>query len=258
MKNANINMFALSARLLFAFIHLFISVFIVAIALGTILPLWYPVGYLDVSEAWIIFSLLLIVNLCIGPLMTLIVFNKKKSVKTLKNDLFWVALLQTTALIYGISVAAEARPVALVFSVDRFSLIFANNVRQNEIPHAQLEFQQLSWSGPLIVATRPAANNEILDAVTLAAQGFDLAQRPTYWKPFVEQQQQAYLRGRPLPELLNRFSLSALDFCKSYLSSPCIINDIHFLPLEARNKNWIVLVNSLGNVLGFAPFDGFE
>ena len=257
-KGVGVNAFAWRARLRVAWMHFLISAFIASFMVATVLPLWYPVAYWNVAGGWNLLSLLLGIDICLGPLVTFVVFDLQKSAVVLKREFVLVAFLQAAALIYGISVAAEARPVALVFSIDRFTLVSANNVRQEELPHATSEFQRLSWSGPWMLATRLSTDTEVFDAVILATQGFDLAQRPKYWEPFSKHQQQAYLRSRPLSELLNRFSLSAPEFCKAYLTLPCIINEVRFLPLEARAGNWVVLLSPVGKVLGFAPFDGFE
>lgn len=257
-KNTGLNGFLWCAKLRVACIHLLISSFIAGFVVVNILPLWYPSIYRDVAGGWNLLFLLLIVDICLGPLVTFIAFNSKKSAAVLRRDLLLIAILQTAALIYGFSVLAEARPVALVFSVDRFTLVSANNVRQEELPHAVLNFQRLSWSGPWVLATRPSTDTEIFESVILATQGFDLAQRPKYWEPFSKQQQQAYLRGKPLLELLNQFSLSTSDFCKNYLTLPCIVDNVRFLPLETRIGSWVVLLGPAGKVLGFAPFDGFQ
>ena len=257
-KVAGANVSAWRGRLRVAGMHFLVSAFVAGFVAAVVLPLWYPAAYRNVAGGWSLFSLLLGIHMCLGPLVTFLVLDARKSPAILKRDLLLVALLQAAALIYGISVAVEARPVALVFSVDRFTLVSANNVRQEELPHAASEFQRLSWSGPRLLATRLSAGTETFDAVLLASQGYDLAQRPMYWEPLSKQQQQAYLRGRPLSELLSRFSLSAPEFCKAYLLPPCAINEVRFLPLEARAGSWVVLLDAAGKVLGFAPFDGFE
>ena len=238
--------------------HFLVSFFVAGFVAVIVLLMWYPAAYRNVAGGWSLFSLLLGIHICLGPLITFLIFDTRKSPSILKEDLLLVALLQAAALIYGISVAGEARPVALVFSVDRFTLVSANNVRQEELPYAASEFQRLSWTGPQILATRLSVGTEAFDAVLLASQGYDLAQRPMYWELFSKQQEQAYLRGRPLSQLLSRLSLSGPEFCNAYLPPPCAINEVRFLPLEVRAGSWVVLLGPLGKVLGFAPFDGFE
>jgi hypothetical protein len=252
------NVPALRARSLAAALHFLFSMFVAGVVAAIVLPLWYPVAYRNVAGGWTLFSLLLGIHVCMGPLMTFMVFDEQKSPAILKQDLILVIFLQFAALIYGISVAGEARPVALVFAVDRFTLVTANNVRQEELPHTAPEYRYLPWSSLWMLATRRSTANETFDAVVLAAEGYDLAQRPWYWEPLSIHQQQAYLRGRPLSTLLSQHSLLEPEFCKMYLPLACVANEVRFLPLEARAESWVVLMGPAGKVLGFAPFDGFE
>lgn len=245
-------------RLRAAGLHFLVSIIIASFAAAIVLPLWYPGAYRNVAGGCSLFLLLLGSYICLGPLVTFVVFDTRKLLAILKRDFLLIILLQTAALIYGISVMAEARPVALVFSVDRFTLVSANNVRQEELPQAAPEFQRLPWTGPHMLATRLSTRNEAFDAVLLASQGYDLAQRPIYWEPLLKQQQQAYLRGKPLSALLSRYLLSSSEFCKIYLLPSCFIDKVRFLPLEVRTENWVVLLGPSGKLLGFAPFDGFE
>lgn len=257
-KSTEMNESSWCQKLRAAGLHFLISIIVASFVATILLSLWYPGDYRDVAGGRSLFSVMLGSYICLGPLMTFVVFDTRKSATILKQDFLLVVLLQTAALIYGISVAAEARPVALVFSVDRFTLVSANNVRQEELPQAAPKFQRLPWTGPQVLATRLSAGNETFDAVLLASQGYDLAQRPIYWEPLLKQQQQAYLRAKPLSALLSRYSLSGPEFCTIYLPFPCAAHEIRFLPLEARRRNWVILLGPFGKILGFAPFDGFE
>jgi len=60
--------------------------------------------------------LVLIVDVCLGPLLTLAVFDPKK--KELKRDLSIILLIQLSALFYGIYTVSVARPAYIVFAVD--------------------------------------------------------------------------------------------------------------------------------------------
>jgi len=53
---------------------------------------------------------------CLGPLLTLAVFDPKK--KELKRDLSIILLIQLSALFYGIYTVSVARPAYIVFAVD--------------------------------------------------------------------------------------------------------------------------------------------
>ncbi|MBK9614621.1 MAG: hypothetical protein IPO35_03550 [Uliginosibacterium sp.] len=83
-------------------------------------PLWYIQG----SER--IFGLLIFVDLCLGPLITLIVSDAKKPVRSLRRDWSIVAAIQVAALCYGSISLWQGRPVALVAAVDRLEVVSAS------------------------------------------------------------------------------------------------------------------------------------
>src|SRR5262249_35748019 len=104
-----------------ATIHSSISA-IIAIAVGALLfGVWYPPPYFHAAGADELVLLLVGVDLAIGPLLTLIVFRPGKW--GLKFDLVAIGVLQSAALIYGMSVVLQSRPVFLVGVFDRFNLV---------------------------------------------------------------------------------------------------------------------------------------
>ncbi|MCH8150563.1 MAG: hypothetical protein IH987_21735, partial [Planctomycetes bacterium] len=50
-----------------------------------------------------------------------------------------IGICQLAALLYGLYVLWLARPVFLVFVVDRFNLVFANQVPQSELDLAKVD-----------------------------------------------------------------------------------------------------------------------
>lgn len=81
--------------------HLIISVAIAAIAAVAILGLWYPYPFREISGGRALIFLLTVVDVVLGPLVTLAIFNKAKSWPVLKKDLTLGDALQLAALVYG-------------------------------------------------------------------------------------------------------------------------------------------------------------
>jgi hypothetical protein len=92
---------------------------------------WFPQPYLQAAGGGELFSILVGVDVVLGPLVTLIVFDTKK--KYLKLDLAVIAILQFAALGYGLSVILQARPVYVVFAVDRLELVLASDIAPEEL-----------------------------------------------------------------------------------------------------------------------------
>src|SRR6185503_6935605 len=112
-------------------IHLGIRALIAAVVLVVIYLVWYPSPYFKAMGGDQLVLLVVGVDVVIGPLITLIIYQAGK--KGLKFDLSVIALLQSAALVYGVMIAAEARPVYTVFVVDRFETVSANGFDPAEL-----------------------------------------------------------------------------------------------------------------------------
>lgn len=105
-------------------IHMAISLVIFFILLVCITQFWYPGILFDTGNGWKAISLIVGIDLILGPLFTLIIFNHKK--KSLKFDLWVIALLQAGALIYGTWTIHSSRPLAIAYINTSFITLYAN------------------------------------------------------------------------------------------------------------------------------------
>lgn len=121
-------------------IHLGISFVIALLAVGLVFFVWYPAPLHTALGVTQIFLLLLLIDVVLGPLLTLLVYKKGK--RTLVMDLTVIAVLQLAALSYGLWAVAEGRPAWLVFGGNHFEL-----VRKVDIDPQDLT-RQPSWLGP--------------------------------------------------------------------------------------------------------------
>jgi hypothetical protein len=252
-------MFASSrlTRVRAAALHLGLSLLIgLAVAL-IVLRLWFPVPFDEVSGGRELFFLVVSVDVVLGPLLTLAVFDPRKAVKWLRLDLAVIGVLQIAALAYGIHTCFIARPVALVFEKDRFRVVAAHEVREQDLPAALPAYRRLSWTGPVTVATRPATDDERFDAITLATEGFDVGQRPAFWVPYESQLRDVLKEGRTLAAVVRQCpdQREALDaLVRSQGASP---DTVKVLPMMARQLDWAIALDEKGAMLGFVPCDVF-
>ena len=101
-------------------IHMGISLLIFLVLLGVILFLWFPGALFSASGGWDGIKIIIGVDLVLGPTLTLIVYNAAKPHRELFRDLAIIATIQFTALIAGVSIVYNARPLALVHVFDTF------------------------------------------------------------------------------------------------------------------------------------------
>lgn len=184
-----------------ALIHFLLSLLVAAVAVGLLLGLWYPPPYFQAGGADRLLSLVVGVDVILGPLLTLVVFNTCKS--ELKRDLAIIVALQLAALAYGFYVMLQSRPVFLVAAVDRFIVVTANELEPEDLAKArQPKWRNLSWTGPVLVSAElPRTANEQSELVFSALAGKDVEKYPRYYVEY----------GSAVPELIRRAkSLSQL------------------------------------------------
>lgn len=99
-------------------IHLAISVAIFVLVLGLLVLVWYPWPLFGLEGGWQGIRLVALVDIVIGPVLTLILF--KVGNPGLKLDMGLVVMLQVGALAYGMWNLYDARPVLLVHADDHF------------------------------------------------------------------------------------------------------------------------------------------
>ena len=130
-------------------IHLLISLAVAALAAALVFGLWYPGAYRNLSGGRELFLLITTVDVILGPLLTFVVFDLRKGWPHVRRDLAIIGIIQLSALLYGLHTVYVARPVAMVFEVDRFRVITANDVHEPDLPKAKREYQSIAVDRPL-------------------------------------------------------------------------------------------------------------
>lgn len=102
-------------------IHLGFSFLIFVVLAYLVVFEWYPGNFFDTDGGWRGMRIIIAVDLVLGPLLTLIVFKAGKP--GLKFDLTAIALLQFICLSAGTYIVYSERPLAVVFSDGRFSVM---------------------------------------------------------------------------------------------------------------------------------------
>src|SRR5690554_961195 len=72
-------------------VHLIISVIVALVVIGLVFFVWYPVPLHTAVGVTGIFLLLLMIDVCLGPLLTTVIYKKGKT--TLRIDLAVIATL---------------------------------------------------------------------------------------------------------------------------------------------------------------------
>lgn len=221
--------------------------------------LWYPGALFSLAGAGKLMLLVVGIDVVLGPLLTLIVFNPKK--KSLIWDLAVVVAVQLGALGYGVWVMAQSRPVFMVGATDRFELVTANQIRPEELALApNPEWLQLSWTGPVLVGARPPADpDERLNLALRALEGGpDVTQLPRYFVPISEIIDKLVPAFKPLEEF-EQVAAAEVNELRAWLGARGIDESkVAVLPLKARAGMGAVLIDrQSAEPLQTASFDGY-
>lgn len=225
-------------------IHLLLSGLIVITVLALMLGIWYPGGYFKLMGGGGLLFIMAGVDVCLGPLLTLIVFKSGK--KTLKFDLTVIGLVQLAALIYGVHVMFESRPVFTVFTNDQFQVAAPADIDDKELARAKLpEWAQFSKSGPVVVAAQgPTDPKEKQELVDLAIAGIDWHQLPRLYVQYETQRSTVLAQAKSLAELRSGASgnVAVVDkFLKNHSQDE---SQFVFVPIRSSRAEMAVILDS--------------
>lgn len=234
-------------------IHLSASACVAMLFAMLVFLVWYPGSLALASGVRDIFLLLLLVDIVLGPVVTLLIFNPAK--KELKRDLAVVAVMQFAALFYGLHTVYVARPVYVVFSVDRFDLVNANDFTEQKLEMAKdSRYARLPKLGPDLIAAKQPDDAEERKALLFASLsgGDDLQHMLQYYVSYTELKTDVISKLRPLEELKN-FNKNDVHKIEALLDKYKQSNtDVGYFPLRGRAKDLVVIVNrSNGNVMEY-------
>lgn len=226
-----------------ATIHLSISAAIAAVALALLFGLWYPPPYFHAAGADELVLLLVGVDLAIGPLITLIVFRSGK--RGMKFDLCVIAALQSAALVYGMWVVLQSRPVFLVGVLDRFVLVSANEITDEDLAlGSEPRFRSRSWTGPRLVVTEMPTSIQERNALTSAAfDGRDVQNQPRYYREYVSGAHGLLAKAHTL-DLLRRPPDHAREIENWLETSHRSEATVRWLPIQARKADIVLLLDA--------------
>lgn len=239
--------------------HLLCSVALALLSAAVVLGLWYPYPYRELSGGRELFLLIIGVDVVCGPLLTLVMFNPKKSRRELGLDLGIVAALQLCALGYGMWTTWQARPLFLALEVDRFKVVMSADIDHGVLKDLPASLAPLPFGGVRTVALRPPKTVEEKNEVLFAAieGGRDYAERPGFYVAYEGAAAlKALDRAKPLDAFLKKYPDQRLKVEALAREAHVAVADWKYLPVVGR-QDWVALLDKDANIQGFIKGDGF-
>lgn len=162
-----------------ALIHIGISAAIFLAFLYLILVEWYPPPFFTTDGGWNGVVIMVLVDIVLGPTLTFIIFNPRKSRKEILLDLSIIAVVQFGALAWGGYTVYNQRPVAVVEWEGVLKPLTAEPLYAQEKTLADL--QQFGVGAiPVIRAEPPRTKDEVGTMMELAFNK-DIGETQQFW-----------------------------------------------------------------------------
>ncbi len=226
--------------------HLVVTLVLAALSALLIFGVWYPQPYRSAAGAYQLAMLLIGIGLLPGPLLMLIVYRKGK--KGMSFDIGFIAVLQVAALVYGLFVIAQVRPVFIVVSQDMTYMTMASSVTDLDLADGRsARFMSRSWKGPVQVAALPPADSQgRQDLMDSGLSGKDIDAMPKHFQAMEPAGLRLIANSATFRRLMEHpdTRAAALSFVADH---GLRVEDLRFQPLRGRNPdNDTAIVYKLG------------
>lgn len=229
-------------RLKASALHLILSLLVVCASTALLVASWYPGALLFAAGGTQLLILIVSVDLILGPLLTFVVFDRRK--KSLAFDLSFIVVLQLCALAYGMYASYQGRPVFQVFAVDRFELMSAAEVDAAQLEKAPAHLSKLSSSGPVLVAALlPTEESARKELVLAASSGLDLKHFMRFYVDYETQRVNVLAASKPVAELRQFNTTVAVERALASVAENQAAIGLRFVPLLGKREDLAVIID---------------
>jgi hypothetical protein len=170
-------------------LHLLSSATVLTMILGSLYLGWYRWPGWHLTDVTQVVLVMVCVDVVLGPTLTFIIANQKKSRRELTRDIGIIVVVQLCALIYGSVSLWNGRPLYYAFSENVLQLVQAYDIEAAEADIGRRQNPRLAphwYSLPRwIWAPLPQASEEREKIVASAVSGGDdVISMPKYFKPW--------------------------------------------------------------------------
>ena len=235
------------AKLKATAIHALVTLLIFLITAPLIFLVWYPDGMRSLAGGLDLYKIVLGVEICLGPVMSLVIYNPAKPLKEMVRDYTAIGVVQVGALFYGLYTSFVARPVYTVFVLDRLEVVSAVELEKEDIAEARLpEFETLPLFGPKnICVEMPNDAEEKSDLMFLGLAGKDIHLIPKYYRHC--HPGEIYENGESAEVLIERLRRDDMNKQFSTEIDRILNGNYKWMPINSRFAAQVVLLSEDGN-----------
>ncbi len=233
-------------------IHLALSSAVFAVLLYLLLAHWFPGFHFAVDGGWQGVRILVGVDLVLGPLLTLLIFDRRKSRREITLDLSLIALIQLGALSWGVHTIYQQRVAAMAFHQGSLWVVYAADLRAQEVDLAELN--QYSDARPPLIFMREAIREDrsLQRAIELAPLPYEsYAHLYANWQDhfadaLLTGELDITLAGREFPAYQSAIEAWLIRIGRD-------LSNTHFLSYKGRYANRTLAFDRNGTLLAALP-----
>jgi len=239
-------LFNLKSRLKASAIHLLFSLILLLISALLITTQWYPSPYFTASGGLKGLNII-IFGLVLGPLLTLIIYNYKKTCQAIFIDLSIIILLQASTLFWLISNIYNERPLAIAFFEDRFYTVPAKVLTSQDIKLNNFGLQK-----PFFIYVKKPDSitgiNEVLKR--MQEEGYAPHQQIELYQPIKNNIHKIFKHSIDMTEIINKNKLMKEALYQLLSDTHTQLNKNYYLILESKYHNVILVYNQNKKFIG--------
>jgi hypothetical protein len=238
-------------------LHFLVTLAMAAAAAAVIFLVWFPDPFQAMLGGMKFFLLISLCDLVLGPLISLVIYNSKKSRRALIIDYSIVGAVQLAAFVYGVMSIAAARPVYVAFVVDRFEVVRAGDLDDKDLAAAKDPYRTRPKWGPVLIATEFASDPKVRDdQMWQAIGGKDIFRFPSSYVPYETVKEQVKSKAKPLELLYKHHPQAKQMVAEANLKLP--ESELRYLPILGKTF-WTALVDANGGPpLAYLPIDPYD
>jgi hypothetical protein len=232
-------------------IHFMISLVIFAVLLYLILFHWYPLPWFSIDGGWQGVRIMIGVDLVLGPLLTFIIFNPAKGRRELTFDFSLIALVQLSAMIWGIYLVHGQRPLAIVHWFGAFHSVDSKSPGFKYYPIEKLD--AFGEHRPVIVFQQdPETEDEKLDMV-MAIFGNDQGEyeHPELYRPLAPNLDEVFAKQVDIKALTQQSPDAVQRLLRKHPGTKP--EDLRYVAFDGRYEQATLVFEPDGTLIGSLP-----
>ena len=185
----------MKTRLAAAGVHFMASALVISLALSVIYFIWYPKPFYSIHSVFDAVKIALIVDLVLGPFLTLVIFNVVKPRAELVRDISIIVLFQLAALSWGLHITHKMRPVFFVFQDNTFYSIIQEEIDVEGL--SKNTSLPTFWQQPKSIYIEPLRGEEAMQRMDNIVQGGEIKgemYQASKYRPLSKQMDSEYMQ----------------------------------------------------------------